>query len=75
MIVDQILTSSFHVLPFFRLALLLVTFLGCFLIVARMFSVFTGDDFELFENALPSYSRPYLSILKRLVVGPGTKRP
>ena len=74
LIVDQILISSFYVLPLFRLALLLVIFLGCFLVVARMFSVFTEDDFELLENALPAFSRPYLSILKRLVVGAGTKR-
>ena len=67
-VVDQILTSSFHILPLFRLALLLIAFMSCFLIGARMFSVFTEDDFKLLDNALPGFSRPFLTILKRLVV-------
>ena len=67
-VVDQILTSSFHILPLFRLALLLVAFVGCFLIAARMSSVFTEADFKLLDNALPVFSRPFLTILKRLVV-------
>ncbi len=73
--VDQILTATFHVLPLPRLTLLLVTFVVCFLIAARTFSVFNEDDFKLLENALPIFSRRYMMILKRLLVRTGTTRP
>jgi O-antigen/teichoic acid export membrane protein len=67
-IVDYALATNLHLTPFFRLPALVVVFALSFLIVSRQLSVFTEEDFELLENALPRSLRQYLDIMESIVV-------
>ena len=66
-IADYALATNLHLIPLFRLPVLVIVFGLCFLIVSRELSVFTDVDFELFENALPRALGPYLDIIERLM--------
>src|SRR5207245_8522994 len=57
-----------HPTPLFRLPVLIIVFALSFLIVSRQLSVFTEDDFDLLENALPHALRPSLEMIERLLV-------
>jgi hypothetical protein len=66
---DYLLTIDIHISALVRLPLLVATFAGCYLAASRAITVFTDDDFDLLENALPRFlSRPLL-VLEHLVTG------
>jgi O-antigen/teichoic acid export membrane protein len=67
-IFDYALAANLHITPIFRLPALIVAFALCFLIACRELSVFTKDDFELLENALPRGLRRYLDMVESIVV-------
>jgi hypothetical protein len=67
-IVDYSLATNLHLTPLYRLPALIIVFALSFLIVARELSVFTEDDFDLLENALPHVVRPFLDSIERLLV-------
>jgi len=68
LIVNNVLILGFHVLPLLRVPLLLAVFITCYFMGSRAFSVFTLNDFDLLQNALPLVFRSYLATLKRLLV-------
>jgi O-antigen/teichoic acid export membrane protein len=67
-IVDYALATNLHLTPLYRLPALMIVFSLSFLIVSRELSVFTEDDFELLENALPRVLRPALDTAGRLLL-------
>jgi O-antigen/teichoic acid export membrane protein len=66
-IVDNVLTLSLHLTPIVRLPVLLAVFAICFLSSSRILSAFTQDDFELFENALPTILQRPLEVIELVV--------
>lgn len=65
--IDYLLTINTDISALARLPLLAATFAICYLAASRAITVFTEDDFDLLENALPRFlSRP-LRVLERLV--------
>jgi O-antigen/teichoic acid export membrane protein len=67
-LVDGFLSRSFHLVPILRLPALLIIFALCFLIASRALLVFTNDDFDLLENALPRFLTPLLRTLERILI-------
>jgi O-antigen/teichoic acid export membrane protein len=67
-LVDGFLSLSLHLAPLLRLPALLTAFALCFLTASRMLHVFTNDDFDLVENALPRFLTPLLGTLERILV-------
>ena len=67
-IIDYAFTTSFHITPLYRLPILAIVFVLSFLLVCRELSVFTEDDFELLENAVPGFLRPTLEVTERFLV-------
>jgi O-antigen/teichoic acid export membrane protein len=67
-IVDYALATNLHLTPLYRLPALMIVFGLSFLIVSRELSVFTEDDLELLENALPRVLRPALDTAGRLLL-------
>jgi O-antigen/teichoic acid export membrane protein len=67
-IIDYALTTNLHLTPLYRLPALMIVFGLSFLIVSRELSVFTEDDLELLENALPRVLRPALDTAGRLLL-------
>jgi O-antigen/teichoic acid export membrane protein len=66
-LVDGFLSRSFHLVPILRLPALLTIFALCFLTASRALLVFTNDDFDLLENALPRFLTPLLRTLERIL--------
>jgi O-antigen/teichoic acid export membrane protein len=64
---DYLLTIETHVSALVRLPLLLATFAACYLAASRAIIVFTEDDFDLLENALPRFLGKPLRVLERIV--------
>lgn len=67
-IIDYVLATNLHLTPILNLPILAIVFVISFLLVCRALSVFTADDFELLENAVPSLLRPTLEIIERFLV-------
>jgi hypothetical protein len=67
-LVDNFLTLSFHLEPILRLPALLAVFVVLFLMASKALRVFSGDDFDLLENALPRFLTPLLRTLERILV-------
>jgi O-antigen/teichoic acid export membrane protein len=67
-LVDGFLSRSFHLVPILRLPALLIIFALCFLTASRALLVFTNDDFDLLENALPRFLTPLLRTLERILI-------
>ena len=72
-IVDYALATNLHLTPLIRLPALAIIFVLSFLFVCRELFVFTEDDFELLENALPKTIRPALAMVERLLVSGGAR--
>jgi O-antigen/teichoic acid export membrane protein len=64
---DYLLTIDAHVSALVRLPLLIITFALCYLATSRAITVFTEDDFDLLENALPRFLTRPLRFLERIV--------
>jgi O-antigen/teichoic acid export membrane protein len=67
-LVDNFLTLSVHLEPILRLPALLAVFGVLFLMASKALHVFSGDDFDLLENALPGFLTPLLRTLERILV-------
>jgi O-antigen/teichoic acid export membrane protein len=66
--VDFALTTNLHVTPLVRLPSLIVVFAFSFIIICRQLTVFTENDFELLESALPRVLVRTLDVIERLLV-------
>ena len=71
-IIDYALATNLHVTPLVRLPALVIVFALSFLLACRQLSVFTVDDFELLENALPQNLGRILHVLERFLVNRST---
>src|SRR3989475_6423693 len=71
-IIDYALATNLHVTPLVRLPALVIVFALSFLLACRQLSVFTEDDFELLENALPQNLGRILHVLERFLVNRST---
>ncbi len=69
-LVDNFLTLNLRLAPILRLPALLTVFTIGFLTVSRALFVFTENDFDLLENALPRFLTPLLRTLERVLVRP-----
>jgi hypothetical protein len=67
-IVDYVLATNLYLTPLYRLPALTIVFSLSYLTASRELSVFTEDDFELLENALPQAVMPLLDVVERLSV-------
>jgi len=67
---DNLLTFNSHQPPIIRIPALLGIFAICYLGASRALHVFTENDFNLFENALPGFLRPLLKALERVLIQP-----
>ena len=67
---DNLLTVNSHQPPIVRIQVLLGIFAICYLGASRALHVFTENDFDLFENALPGFLRPLLKALERVLIQP-----
>ncbi len=65
---DHLLATNLHFSPLARVPLLTAVFAIGFLTVSRALSVFTADDFDLLENALPRFLHPALRVFERLLL-------
>ncbi len=65
---DHLLAASLHFSPLARVPMLTAVFAISFLAVSRVLSVFTADDFDLLENALPRSLHPALRVFERLLL-------
>ncbi len=72
-LVDDFLTFNFHLPPLFRVPALLGVFAICYLGVSRALPVFTEDDFDLLETALPGFLTPLLRAVERVLVQPSDR--
>src|SRR3989441_7039320 len=71
-IIDYALATNLHATPLVRLPALVIVFALSFLLACRQLSVFTEDDFELLENALPQNLGRFLHVLERFLVNRST---
>jgi hypothetical protein len=67
-IIDYALATYLHLTPLIRLPVLVIVFAFSFLVVCRQLFVFTENDFELVENAVPQVLVRYLDALERFLV-------
>ncbi len=68
-LLDNFLTFNFGLTPVLRIPVLLGAFTISFLSGSRAISVFSEDDFELLENALPGFLHGPLRFLEFLAKG------
>jgi O-antigen/teichoic acid export membrane protein len=67
-LVDNFLKFNLHWALILRVPSLLIVFTICFLIVSKALAVFTENDFDLLEAALPGFLMPTLRALERVLV-------
>jgi O-antigen/teichoic acid export membrane protein len=68
LIVDHILTFTLRFAPLSRILALLAVFAIGYLAVSRTLSVFSENDFDILENALPQFLQPGLRLIERVLI-------